>query len=154
MTYSDFFDEAKDNPWAKSRVFCIGKIKSQWQKRLQKHGIALLSLDIVQRTEDVLHATRPKKPKKIDEKWWKNIRQHVQNPDCVILDKTKSDAVLLLIYKDDNAQAKKITIQMNKLLKNNGKIVNILRTGGVVNPQGLQGANYVLLEGKRFWLKN
>ena len=35
-----------------------------------------------------------------------------------------------------------------------GRIVNILRTGGILdNPQGLRGINYVLLDGEIFWNK-
>ena len=156
--YRAFFEEIKNAPrekisLLKKKSFALGKMKSAWVAGLAKEGIALKSLEIIQRGEDLMHARRPNKTKRLDDDFWQNLPAHLENAHAVLLDKTKMEMVILLIYPHEKKNAKKLTLQINKFLKENEKFANVLRTGGVVDPQGLQGANYVLLEGKMFWDK-
>ena len=149
--YRAFFEEIKNAPYPlTAKFFDLGEMKPEWVKALFENGIPLHSTKILQRAEDVIHATRSaKKEKRIDDSWWHHLPQYLKNPDAVFLDFTQKAPALLLIFYEKNGFAKKLTIQLNKTLKKKGDcFFNILRTGGIVNPQGLHGKNYVLLAGR------
>ena len=157
--YRAFFEEIKNAPrerisHLKKKSIVVGKMKPAWVLALLQKGVALQSATIIQRGEDVIHATRPTKRKSIDAEWWQKLPEHLEKPDALLLDITKKDALaLLFVYEDENGKAKKLAVQINKVLKESGEILNVVRTGGIVSPQGLDGDNYILVSGTPFWKK-
>ena len=155
--YALFFDKIKNAPQSqitklKRAHFALGKMKKEWVDGLKKEGVVLQSDELIQRGDDIIHATRPNKRKKIEEEWWQELPQRLETPDAAVLDITKkNEPVLLLVFQGENGFAKKLTIQLNK--QENGDFVNIVRTGGLVSPQGLDGKNYILVSGVAFWKK-
>ena len=153
--YSDFYQEARtQNKNLGHKFFEVGKIESQITKALEKQGVVLLSLDIIQRGLDIAHTTRKYKgAKAIADEWLENLPEYLKKPNAVFLDKTKKEPVILYVFKHNGKKAKKIVVKINQRIKGR-RIVNILRTGGILdNPQGLRGINYVLLDGEMFWNK-
>ena len=152
VAYSDFFRETQQfKKNFGNQAFYIGRLEPELAKSIEAHGIKLLSLDIVQRGKDIGHTIRASKGNKIENAWWENLPEHLKKADAVFFDTTKkSDPVLLLVFKDKNGQVKKLIIQFNRRLKG-GEFANIVRTGGVVDPTGINGKNFKLLQGTRFW---
>lgn len=153
--YPSFFKNAKGTTGkVGENAFVVGEIDAPVAKILKAHGVALKITAIVQRVKDVNHATRlAKGDKRIADEWLENLPQHLKKPDALLLDTTQKEAALLYIFKNEKGGVKKITVKLNCDLKH-GKTANILRTSGIVsNPQGLKGANYILLGGEIFWIK-
>lgn len=153
-SYVSFYKKVREGKNVGHQSFLVGRVKPQWEKALKEKGVALKNTDIVQSNKDITHTVRrAKKFKRITDEWLAKLPTHLNKPDAVILDtNNKKEPAILLIYKGDNGgKAKKITILLNQGLKR-GKVANVVRTGGLADPQGLNGKSYTLIEGSRFWL--
>lgn len=155
-SYSSFYAQAKPasgKRWEKNKSFKVGEIDAQLEKALKERGVALESTAIVQRNQDITHATRKSKgDKRIADEWLEKMPDHLKKADAVFFDKTQETPALLFVFKHEGGKAKKVTVKVNENL-GHGKKANILRTSGIITtPQGLQGANYELLRGDYFWL--
>ncbi|MCX8507108.1 MAG: hypothetical protein ORN98_10930 [Alphaproteobacteria bacterium] len=148
IKFAEFVNQApKIQP--KGEIYQLGSLKPHWIIAVNTHGIELDTPNIAVRDQDIAHSFRDNKDNQLPRDWYKNLPQHLKNPDAVILDKTHPDGPsLLLIYKGKD-KAYKLVVRLNYNVRKQG-VMNIVGSGQKVIIGGIKamlGKGYILIEG-------
>lgn len=133
----------------------VGAIAPEWLAKLAKEGVRPATAELVVRDADVLHAHRDAKKDKLPWDWYQDLPLHVDAPSAVILDKTVADRPALLYVFTLPGKSAKLVLSLDYVVavrnssgKKDRQLMNVFKTGKLVDLQGMVQPGYVWLKGR------
>lgn len=130
----------------------VGALSAAVVGKLEAGNIAPQSALLSVRDEDVLHTHRPAKEKaggsgkKLPWDWYRELPRHLMNYRAVLLDKTESKPVLLMVFDAPGSETAKLVVKLDyeltvrdtagvkQIIKS-----NVIRSGRMEDVNGLKG---------------
>jgi SPP1 gp7 family putative phage head morphogenesis protein len=130
----------------------VGVLPAIVVSKLELSNIAPQSALLSVRDEDVLHTHRPAKgkadgdTKKLPWGWYRELPRHLMNYRAVLLDKTESKPVLLMVFDVPGEETAKLVVKLDYELTVRNEVgvkqnikTNVIRSGRMEDVNGLRG---------------
>lgn len=139
----------------RGQIMPVGAFSPKTLERLAEHGIQPQSAVIAVRDDDVLHTHRETKPERLPWDWYRELPRYLAKPKAVLLEQRPgkpADVLLVFAAADDKTARLVVKVDFKTRERVEGErvdlVINIVRTGKLVDPNNLKGSHITVLEGE------